>query len=549
MEDYLLFRKRSPLEEEGLGFLLGCEEHTRTARRNRTGRASSSATLLRALLSCLEGKVLEAWTGSISGKVQLDARVQSSSLPGGVSPCSVCDGFSYFIPHGSSNQITYHLGILAMLQALVAPESAQDLFRSYHELMLIFSILGKTPEIKPYLLQTADELYYWFRYRAAEPIRENDKLPEIQVEDSTDHPLVTEKKSLNIDALTDSNELEALLTSPHAGSSTKGKRGKPRRTRTSPGGFVGQQLADLKLALDCGENVLLAGYTGTGKTMCVQQAALARGANLVVVEGKEGMIDLDFLGSYLPQLDGTRRWQDGPVLRAVRLAETEPVVLFLDELNRFPRVQVNILIGMMNRVQGKICRQMGMDLEEAGEYYVIEIPMTAEIVSCPTAHLRFIAAGNFGRSFAVYDLDPALRRRFSTVIDFDFLSQKMESALLKREHPRLTDRVIDALVQVAVETRRMLGNGELPGCVDTASLLNWADKCERESATSIQSVMDCARRAWADQVCGRNHVGLVNLGSFTALKDYLQTLGILDIPSKKDVKPEMLFEEYMNGGS
>jgi MoxR-like ATPase len=549
MEDYLLFRKRSPLEEEGLGFLLGCEEHTCTARRNRTGRASSSATFLRALLSCLEGKVLEAWTGSVSGKVQLDARVQSSSIPGGISACSVCDGFSYFIPHGSSNQITYHLGILAMLQACVTPESAQDLIRSYHDLMMNFRKLGKTPEIKPYLLQTADELYYWFRYRAAEPIPENDRLAEIQVADSSDHPLASEKEILNITALTDPTVMEALITHPHTKSSGKGKRDKPRRTKISPGGFVGEQLADLKFALNYGENVLLAGYTGTGKTMCVQQAALARGANLVVVEGKEGMIDLDFLGSYLPQLDGTRRWQDGPVLRAIRLAETEPVILFLDELNRFPRMQVNILIGLMNRVTGKICHQMGMEVEEAGEFYVIEIPITAEVVSCPTAHLRFIAAGNFGRSFAVYDLDPALRRRFSTVIDFDFLSPKMETALLKREHPRLSNRVIDALVQVAVETRRMLGNGELPGCVDTASLLNWADKCERETAISIQAIMDCARRAWADQVCGRNHVGLINQGSFNALQDYLQSLGVLNIPTREDINPQMLFEEYMNGGS
>jgi hypothetical protein len=64
MEDYLLFRKRSPLEEEGLGFILGCEEHTHTARRNRTGRATASSVLLRALLACMEGKVIEAGTSS-----------------------------------------------------------------------------------------------------------------------------------------------------------------------------------------------------------------------------------------------------------------------------------------------------------------------------------------------------------------------------------------------------------------------------------------------------------------------------------------------------
>jgi MoxR-like ATPase len=500
-------------------------------------------------LSCLEGNVVSAWTSRKKGVNQLDVEVRSSSTPGVVNSCSVSDGFFYFIPHGSANQITYHIGVLALLQALLAPDSSQDLIGSYRDLLHAYLRIGRTPDIKPYLLQAADELYFWLRYREAEPLAENDSLAEIQVADSADHPLATERETMNIQPLTDPVALETLMLHFESGQTRRVKKSKPSPAAISSSRFVGEQLASLVMALDCGENVLLAGYTGTGKTMCVQQAALARYANLVVVEGKEGMIDLDFLGSYLPQSDGSRHWQDGPILRAIRLAETEPVMLFLDEFNRFPRVQVNILISLMNRVNGKVCQQMGLEVEEAGEFYVTEIPMSSEVVSCPATHLRFIAAGNFGRSFAVYELDPALRRRFSTVIDFDFLPPKKETALVKREHPRLSERVIQALIQVAVETRRMLGNGELPGCVDTASLLNWADKCERESARTVQTIMGCARKAWADQVCGRNHIGLVNEGSFNALQDYLQTLGILDTPRKEDRKPEMLFEEPVNEGS
>ena len=73
----------------------------------------------------------------------------------------------------------------------------------------------------------------------------------------------------------------------------------------------------------------------------------------------------------------------------------------------------------------------------------------------------------------------------------------------------------------------MMENGELPGCIDTASLLNWAGKCQHREARTIDTVMDCARLTWADQVCGRNHMGQVNTGTLKALEDYLQALDLL----------------------
>ena len=75
----------------------------------------------------------------------------------------------------------------------------------------------------------------------------------------------------------------------------------------------------------------------------------------------------------------------------------------------------------------------GLDLPGAGPFYLIEAPMTTEIVACPAAHLRIVAAGNFGRVYQVYDLDPAVRRRFDTMIEFDYLPYEQELSLLRRE--------------------------------------------------------------------------------------------------------------------
>src|SRR5574338_650492 len=128
--------------------------------------------------------------------------------------------------------------------------------------------------------------------------------------------------------------------------------------------------------------------------------------------------------------------------------------------------------------------------------------MTSEIVFCPVQNLRIIAAGNFGRAYAVYDLDPALRRRFETVVEFDYLESAAELALVQRR-TGLPEKLAHALVQVAQETRRLMGNGEMPGCVDTGSLLNWAVKCARRKATTVDTVMQAGSLTWADLVCGR----------------------------------------------
>jgi MoxR-like ATPase len=248
---------------------------------------------------------------------------------------------------------------------------------------------------------------------------------------------------------------------------------------------------------------------------------------LVTIEGKEGLTDLDFIGAILPQEDGTRQWVDGPLLRAMRQARLEPVLLFLDEFNRIPRSHLNILLGLMNPKSGQACRQMGMDTKGEGPFYIVEAPMTSEIIACPAAHLRIVAAGNFGHAYQVYDLDPAVRRRFDTVIEFDYLEYQDELALVQREASQLNACTIEALVKLAQETRRLLSNGEIPGCVDTASLLNWARKCERCTTNSLASIMQAAKLTWADTICGRDHTGRVNQGAFKALEDYLTSLAIL----------------------
>lgn len=524
MDIWLLFRKKTPMNDEGIPWLRGSEEHTCTAKRNVTGRAVASAVLVRALLACLDRAVLYAESQPPSGNVI--ARVRSSSAPGSQAYCAF-QGDAFHIPHGEPNKITYHVGVLIAVQALVNPSRAVDFLEAYQQLLSEYLTHGRDAAIKPALCRAADELYYLVRYADLEARNENDRSSLLTVTSNDEVERSLGGDNIDLSPLYDPDALAQLRgQAPAPVQPEMPVENEKPETGTGEDGFVGWQVVALAETLQAGENVLLAGPTGTGKTACFQQVAAGSPAAVVSIEGKEGLTDLDFMGAILPQSDGSRRWVDGPLLRAMRLAEAELVWLFMDEINRIPRRHVNLLLTLMNPKSGEFCQKMGLPVLEDGLFYVLEVPMTSEIVFCPVQHLRIVAAGNFGRAYAVYDLDPALRRRFETVIEFDYLDAAQELALVQRRIG-LPVKVARALVQVAQETRRLMGNGEMPGCIDTGSLLNWAMKCSRLKATNVETVMQAGSLTWADTVCGRDHQGRVNAGSFKALHDYLVSLGAL----------------------
>ena len=165
-----------------------------------------------------------------------------------------------------------------------------------------------------------------------------------------------------------------------------------------------------------------------------------------------------------------------------------PSSLFFDEITRFPREQINLLIGFLNRKSGDLCRQEELNVEGDGPFYVVRVPQdNSKVFVCPCDHLLIVAAANFGKDYAVYPLDPALRRRFTMVVEFDYPAKDAEIDLLARS-AGLERSVAEVLVAVAIESRRVHENGDLPGQIDTASLIEWGRKCvEFEARTSAAS--------------------------------------------------------------
>lgn len=85
----------------------------------------------------------------------------------------------------------------------------------------------------------------------------------------------------------------------------------------------------------------LAGPPGAGKTACVEGAF---GDELITVSGHGDMTVANFVGTHMPLPDGTWKWQDGPLVTAMK----DGKVLFVDEGTRIPAEVLNILFSVMD---------------------------------------------------------------------------------------------------------------------------------------------------------------------------------------------------------
>jgi MoxR-like ATPase len=550
MDISLLFRKRRPLTEEGLPWLSGDERGAWCARRNATGEAGVSAILIRAVQAAAMhhaiGDVrffikdrrpltIVSSTSKSSGKL-----IESYLVAGDRSSGQAWDAY---LPNGSADRVTYYLGLLVLAEAMAAPGDAADLLDAYEDLISATKG-GEIKEVhKERLCRAGDELYYQLRYQGLPVDADNDRLTGMMIHDLASFGLPGSSAGVtpfspnvffDVSVLHDYRAglvtTSASLPLPAASPKPRGSRSKASRPPvvSQPigfGRFVGPQAQLVYAGLQRGKIVLLAGPTGTGKTLAVEEVAQHMSdARLVRIEGKEGMLDVDFLGNIVPR-EQLRVWQDGPLAEAILAAQCDPVLLFLDELSRFPREQINLLIGFLNRKSGDLCRQEGLDVSGDGPFYVVRVPQdNSKVFACPCDHLLIVAAANFGKDYAVYPLDPALRRRFTMVVEFDYPSADAEIDLLERS-TGLDRKIAEALAAVAIESRRVHANGDLPGLIDTASLIEWARKCVEFKAHNTTQVMDMARLTWADLVCGRTHDGRLDAGHFAALADHLEALG------------------------
>ncbi|WP_435888280.1 AAA family ATPase [Streptomyces niveus] len=100
-------------------------------------------------------------------------------------------------------------------------------------------------------------------------------------------------------------------------------------------------VALLKHLRTTGIPVRLHGLPGTGKSALAEAAF---GRDLITINGHGDMAVSHFVGSFLPQNDGTFKWADGPLTRAMK--EGRP--LFIDEITRIPAEVLAVLYSVLD---------------------------------------------------------------------------------------------------------------------------------------------------------------------------------------------------------
>lgn len=169
-----------------------------------------------------------------------------------------------------------------------------------------------------------------------------------------------------------------------------------------------------------GGNALLVGPTGTLKSETAMAAAMAADCRLIVLDGRPELDERETFGDVIP-FGLEARFVDGPVTEAFRLAQTERVVLLINELLRIDRVYRNNLVSMLDSYTPEQLRAMGLAAGGPGRHYVLRL-RTGEKVVAPVGNLAVVATSNIGDGGDGWEeLAKALLGRFEVVIDMPLL--------------------------------------------------------------------------------------------------------------------------------
>lgn len=483
----ILFSRRR--EVENFPALRGCQEFTYVARRNRKGRGYLSAMLCKAVVVALQGDVTGI-TALAEGGVTVRSRSQSGA---GFHTCYLV-GERAWLPRGN---VTYHLGLLMLAEALAEKERAVDLLDAWEELLDYRDSLGGSVDerYKEVLMHVCDELYFWAKYKDGDPDRDPERLDSaLQVLDAAEPPTVTPEGPIGATVFTDLGALRVYRRGETV-DPAEPVEAMPRAR------FRGWQLPELIEFLDIGLHCLLVGPTATGKSLCAFEAfERAKGKKPVfVIEGHESLKEFDLLGCYTPDGKGGFIWRDGLLVQAMRAGG----YLFVDEANRMTTRTINVLLGVISR-GAVVLTEHGSEEVKAEEGFQVVMAM------------------NLGKGYAVNTLDTALLNRFGSVLEFRYLPPREEEELLVAE-TGIDRELARTMVKVANETRRLKRNKELSGEITPRGLFAWARKfLAKKAGDPLTRLKAAAKVTWMHQVAGTDADGYLREEVMNMLLDLIE---------------------------
>ena len=227
---------------------------------------------------------------------------------------------------------------------------------------------------------------------------------------------------------------------------------------------------DTIMDLTCGENILLKGPAGTGKTTLA--TLLGTVFNVPVY-----IYDMATMFDAVAQMQGVHRIENGESVydqaRFAKQIQTECIIV-LDELNRASKDAATSLMSILDWRKTMFC-------ELATSKGQREIKVHPKC--------RFIATINEGPEYLTNPLDKALRDRFLERT-LEYLPEQEEVNLLMSKYPHLMNSDAVNIVSVASKIRKNYTDGNISNTVTTRETMRCARyvECGRTAKYAMEQI-------------------------------------------------------------
>ena len=227
-----------------------------------------------------------------------------------------------------------------------------------------------------------------------------------------------------------------------------------------------QESLDILRAWNIGDNVLIYGPTGSGKSSLIKELCARTNRPFLRINAT-GDIDSSMIFGQLTAKDGSTIWQDGSVTEAVRYG----AVLAWDEWEYTPP---EITVGMQ------------WLLEDERKLFLKEMPGTARDKFIePHKAFQIVCLGNTqgqgdmtGHHAGVNVQNTAILDRFGTVVKLDYLTESHEIDVITSKVPSLTRSTATLLVKVAELIRQAYKSNQLQLTMSPRTLIGMAKKID-----------------------------------------------------------------------
>lgn len=258
---------------------------------------------------------------------------------------------------------------------------------------------------------------------------------------------------------------------------------------------------NLGFIMDLWEPAFIYGPTGSGKShevrrMVKKYTEANPDVHVSKIRITDALEDVDALQKILPATNedgsGTLKRIVGEMRKVFDIARNQKSILILEELTRSSRPFRNLLIHALD--------------QNDGDYELHDIT-TGETIQVPVENLLYIATANLAYS-DTSALDPALARRFTFNIFYDYDTGK-EAKLLRE---RVDKKTADKMQRITKTVRDQYRNGILPCPLDTGSLIKWADIVKKGL-----DLKDAAFKTWVFRVVDKDSLGYPEQGQLDGI--------------------------------